>query len=131
MQDRINEELALIRQRFPECEYHEVDRWMRIPSYPMPDGWNRTVTDVAFQIQISHPGTAPYGIYVPAGIQFQGSPPNNYKEPADNQPPFEGTWGIFSWAPEDGQWRPAADTRSGSNLLNWVLGFADRFRQGK
>ena len=131
MEARINEELTLIRQRFPSLEYHEGGRWVRIPSYPLPEGWNRTVTDIAFQIQSSHPGTPPYGIYVPAGIQFGGVAPSNYKEPADNQPPFEGMWGIFSWAPDGGQWRPAADIRKGSNLLNWVVGFAGRFQEGK
>lgn len=131
MQERINEELVLIRQRFPSAEYHEEGHWVRIPSYPMPNAWNRSVTDVVFQIQNGHPGTAPYGIYVLSGIQFQGSPPDKYKEPADNQPPFDGTWGIFSWTLDDGQWKPVADVRKGSNLLNWVLGFADRFREGK
>ncbi len=131
MQERISEELALIRQRFPDVEYREEGRWVRIPSYPLPEGWNREATPVAFQILDSHPGTPPYGIYAPAGIQFQGAAPNNYKEPADNQPPFEGTWGVFSWAPDDGQWRPTADVRKGSNLLNWVVGFADRFGEGR
>ena len=131
MQERINKELALIRQRFPDAEYREEGHWVRIPSYPMPEEWNRTATDVTFQIQNGHPGTPPYGIYVPSGIQFQGSPPGNYKEPADNQPPFDGTWGVFSWSLGDGQWRPAADVRKGSNLLNWVLGFAERFRAGR
>ena len=131
MQERISEELALIRQRFPDVQYREEGQWVRIPSYPLPEGWNREATSVAFQIPDSHPGTPPYGIYVPAGIQFQGAAPNNYKEPVGNQSPFEGTWGVFSWAPDDGEWRPTADVRKGGNLLNWVLGFADRFREGK
>jgi hypothetical protein len=131
MQERINEELALIRARFPGLEYVEAGRWVRIPAYPLPQGWNREATDVAFQIQNGHPGVAPYGIYVPSGIQFDAATPTNYKEPADNQPSFGGSWGIFSWAPADGQWKPAADVRRGSNLLGWVLGFADRFEEGR
>jgi len=67
---------------------------------------------------------------VPIGIQFQNSKPDNYVEPANNQPPFNGSWGVFSWSPENG-WRATADLIKGSNLLNWVLGFANRFSDGK
>ena len=131
MNERIESELGLIQQRFPDAEYREEGCWFRVPSYPLPEGWNRTETDVAFQIAPGYPGQPPYGFYVPSGILFQGNGPNNYTEPVANQPPFGGTWGQFSWAPEDGQWRPTVDIRQGSNLLNWVVGFGGRFRDGK
>lgn len=131
MQERITQELALLRQRYPSLEYKEEGRWVRIPSYPLPEGWNLTPTDVAFQIPVGYPGTPPYGLYTPIGLLFKGERPNNYTEPAPNQPPFLGTWGVFSWMPDDGQWRATTDLLMGSNLLNWVTGFADRFRQGK
>ncbi|HXG06097.1 MAG TPA: hypothetical protein VNI77_02085 [Nitrososphaera sp.] len=87
---------------------------------------------MAFQIPLAgYPGVPPYGIYAPAGLTFKGVLPDNYTEPASAQPPFGGTWGVFSWTPEDGQWRATADLVTGSNLLNWVLSFADRFREGK
>jgi hypothetical protein len=126
----MEEELALLGLRFTDMEYAVAGCWVRIPNYPMAADWNRTVTDVAFQIHASHPGTPPYGIYVPAGLLFRGTRPNNYTEPANNQPPFPGSWGIFSWTLDDGAWRPTADLVRGSNLLNWVLGFAVRFREG-
>lgn len=131
MQERIKAELALIQQRFPDTAYREAGCWVRVPSYPLPDGWNRLVTDVAFQISGGHPAAPPYGFYVPSGIQFQGTTPSNYTEPADNQPPFGGTWGLFSWAPSDGEWKPTTDVQKGSNLLHWVRGFAERFREGE
>ena len=130
MQERIQEELALVRWEYPEAEYLEEGQWVRIPSYSLPEGWNRSSTEVAFQIPSSYPGTPPYGIYVPVGIQFNGVRPNNYTGPAGTPPPFEGEWGVFSWSPGDGQWRPTTDIRKGSNLLNWVIGFADRFKEG-
>ena len=131
MEERIHKELALLRQRYPDLEYKEESQWVRIPSYLLPAGWNRSTTDVSFQILVGYPGTPPYGIYTAAGLLFNGSRPDNYVEPAPTQPPFGGTWGIFSWAPKEGQWRPTADLSTGSNLLNWVMGFADRFREGK
>ena len=50
MQGRIEEELIVIRKRFKDAEYIEAGAWVRILNYPLPDGWNQTSTDVAFQI---------------------------------------------------------------------------------
>ncbi len=130
MKERIEQELVLLRGRWPTLEYRAEGDWIRIPEYPLPVGWNRPCTDVAFQPHVTHPGTPPYGIYVPAGLTFNGLRPDNYAEPAPAQPPFGGVWGIFSWTPAD-EWRPTADPVAGSNLLNWAVGFADRFREGK
>ena len=131
MEERIESELALIQQRFPDVEYREDGCWFRVPSYPLTEGWNRAETDVVFQVAQGYPGQPPYGFYVPSGILFQGNLPNNYTEPVSSQPPFGGTWGHFSWAPVEGQWRPTADILQGSNLLNWIAGFADRFKDGQ
>ena len=131
MQERIEEELELIRQRFPDVEYQEEGYWVCVSSYSLPEGWNRETTEVAFQISQGHPGTPPYGMYVPSGLRFQGEKPNNYDEPAGNEPPFVGSWGFFSWTPADGNWIPSADVRSGVNLLDWVKGFMDRFEEGR
>lgn len=132
MEERIKKELELLLQRYPDLEYKEEGQWIRIPSYPLPEGWNRSSTDVAFQIPVAgYPGVPPYGIYTPTGLLFKQTKPDNYTEPAPTQLPFPGTWGIFSWRPDDGQWRATADLMTGSNLLNWVTGFADRFREGK
>ena len=130
MQARIEQERAFLRRHFPTLEYVKEGHWIKIPSYRMPSDWNREASDVAFQIPVGYPGTPPYGIYAPEGIQIKGTKPNNYTEPASNQPPFAGRWGVFSWQPADGQWRATADLSSGCNLLNWVLGFADRFKEG-
>ena len=130
MQDRIEEELALLRRNFPALTYVPDGRWVRLPAYPLPAGWNRPATDVAFPIGVGYPGTPPYGIYVPEGLLFKDARPNNYSEPAGTQPPFGGVWGVFSWQPEDGHWRPGATVAAGTNLFVWVRGFADRFLQG-
>jgi len=131
MQERINQELILLRQRYPDLEYRENGNWIVIPSYPLPMDWNRPSTDVVFQIPVGYPGIPPYGIYTPVGLLYNESRPDNYTEPAPTQPPFPGSWGIFSWQPSDGQWRPTADLMTGSKLLNWVIGFSGRFREGK
>ena len=130
MQVRINEELMLLRKRFPNLEFCEEGAWVRIPDYSLPDGWNRALTEVIFQIPTGYPGTPPYGFYVPSGIKFQGMCPRDYTEPASNNHPFGGIWGVFSWAPDEVDWNPRADVQKGSNLLKWVSGFAYRFQEG-
>jgi hypothetical protein len=130
MVERIRKELDLLRTRYHDLEYIEEGQWVRGFAYPLPDGWNRSETDIAFPIPIGYPGTPPYGIYTPAGLLYNGKRPNNYQEPAPNRPPFTGIWGVFSWTTKDGQWRAATDLDTGWNLLNWVMGFRDRFLEG-
>ena len=88
MQDRIDQELILLRQRYPGLEYRQDGHWIRIPGYPLPEGWNRSATDVAFQIPIGYPGTPPYGICATEGLLFSGHLPDNCT-PADPVPPFD------------------------------------------
>lgn len=130
MRDRIEAELSLLRQFYADLDYLADARWVRLPRFRLPSGWNRRETAVAWQIPTGYPGTPPYGIYVPAGLLFNGSRPNNYMEPARTQPPFGGVWGVFSWQPADGQWCATADPSKGANLAAWVRGFGERFGEG-
>ena len=128
MQDRINQELVLLCQRWTGLEYRQDEHWIRIPEYQLPTGWNLSNTDVAFQIPVGYPGTPPYGICTPEGLLFNGQQPDDCAS-AEPTPPFGGDWIRFSWQPES--WQPSVEISAGSNLLNWVVGFAERFRQGK
>jgi hypothetical protein len=132
MNDRIKEELELLRRSYSNIEYSDVGQWVKISDYPIPAGglWNRQTTDACFQIPLGYPVTPPYGFYVTSGILCGGNPPNSYQEPAQNSPPFQGTWGFFSWQ-QDSSWLPKADLRTGSNLLNFVKTFRDRFMEGR
>ena len=127
---REDEELALLRQLF-SVDYEPTGRWVRVKGYRIhAPGWNRSVSDTAFQILPTYPAP-PYGFYVPVGIRHNGAVPENYKEPAPAQPPFgPESWAMFSWTPEDGQWRPGSTVHNGSNLCDWVRGFAQRFQGG-
>jgi hypothetical protein len=129
MRERLTKELDLLRKHFSAVEYVE-DGWFRVSDYSLPAGWNRASTDIAFCARAEYPGTPPYGIYVPVGIRFNEQVPASYQEPASQQPPFGGTWGIFSWQAEEATWRPAATVEAGSNLSNWARGVEQRFREG-
>lgn len=130
MEERIAQEILLLRKHYSRLEYRDEGRWFYIPGYPLQEGWNRHHTDVAFQVSVGYPAAPPYGIYVPAGLTYKDQLPSNYNAAAALQPPFEGKWGIFSWTPNDGQWHPTAELVTGSNLLNWVASFAERFKEG-
>lgn len=129
MKERLEKELELLHQFYPGIVYKSNGHWFYIPSYPLPLGWNRKHTEVAFQLKKGYPGTKPYGFYTPKGIRFNNQKPQKYKEPANNQPPFEGEWGQFSWSIK-GSWKPASDIIVGSNLVNWMNSFRDRFNEG-
>ena len=130
MTPRVTKEIELLQRAYPSMK-HDGNSWIFIPSYPLPTGWNRTATDVAFQIPAGYPATPPYGVYVPVGIRFGVAAPANYTEPAANQPPFPGQWAIFSWAPGDGEWQVATTEVIGrASLLSFVRGFHDRFVEG-
>lgn len=128
--DRITAELRLMRTYYPDMEYvSDVGHWFRVPAYPLPAGWSQGRIPIPFEVKETHPGTPPYGLYVPASLRFEGRAPNN-RNANPPQPPFEGAWALLSWAPANGSWRATSDLRTGSNLLQWVRGFADRFTEG-
>lgn len=133
MRPRIAQELALLRRYYPDIEHieHGGEDWFRLPSYAFPTGWRigqDTVetAPVVFKIVASYPTGEPYGFATPAGINYNGTPPNNTGSAV--APPFAGSWQHFSWAPDG--WTPSADPAKGSNLLAWVRSFAQRLKEG-
>ena len=128
MIDRIEAEIALLRKHYQVVDFVSEGRWARLQPYRTGAGWSIDPIAVAFQVPIGFPGAPPYGFYVPADLRHGGAVPGNY-QPNPKQPPFDGRWAMLSWA-TDGSWFPTADLMTGSNLLNWVLSFADRFAQG-
>lgn len=133
MRARIEQELTLLRERYPEIEHkeHAGEDWFRLPRYPFPAGWRINGDPVAeaaivFKIVAAYPSGEPYGFAAPAGINFNGKPPTNAGSPVNY--PFEGSWQHFSWAPDG--WAPTSDARNGSNLVAWVRSFTRRLEEG-
>lgn len=126
MDARLEAELKLLRTRFPDLEFHEAGRWVLLPDYPISPGWSAERIPIAFQVQPGHPATPPYAFAVPDSLIFNGTVPGNSTAPASV--PFPGSWRQISWSPES--WTPTADPQKGSNLVQWAIGFIQRFREG-
>ena len=126
--ERVQDELRLLRQHYPDLEFQEDGTWVLIPKYSVPPGiWNRDEVAVCFQFPLGYPGNEPYGIYVSPKIELsQGGEVLNRTDTAE--PPFEGEWVKFSW--DIPEWHATADLQSGSNMLNFVLTFYSRFEEG-
>lgn len=135
--DRIEGELDLLRKFYPDIEYDESAKIFVIPTYTIQtDFWSSKTVRLAFQVPSGYPGQPPYAFYIEGGLKLREKSdqaadqhvdkiPSNYAECP--LPPFGGTWGMFSWAHEN--WKPTADLSSGSNLLNFVQSFKDRFAE--
>ena len=128
MDERIQQELALLRGPYPELEYREEGRWVLLPAYPLPEGvWKQMEVSLAVQFPAGFPGNAPYGFHVGPPPELKaGGKINNIT--TSSQPPFAGTWLKFSWSMQE--WRPTADLRSGSNMLNFILTIERRLEEG-
>ena len=132
LEERIKEELEILKSVFPDVEYSPDGHWFLIPEYPfMPKDpvWSPDPMPIAFYPRDGYPGQKPYGIYVPSDVTVEGEKPNNFKESPNVEPPFEGEWGQLSWQPE--QWNPGSNAREGANLNALALTLKERFREGK
>ncbi|MBA7532244.1 hypothetical protein ES705_24470 [subsurface metagenome] len=132
MEERIEQELNLLRKYYPDLKVDEGKRWILLPGYTLPKrmAWNKDVIDICIEIRPGYPGTHPYGIYVPADLRYDGQELLNWQPKANNQPSFFGNWAMISWSPE-GQWKPGSDVVKGFNMLNFVLSFVERFKEGR
>ena len=133
MRPRIGEELALLRQFYPDVQHAApaTDDWFLLPRYALPPGWRIGEAEVSasalcFSVGGGYPQAAPYAFLLPAGINFRGTAPGNTTTSTNS--PFAGAWLQFSWSAES--WFPQSDARKGSNLLVWVRSFADRLKEG-
>lgn len=127
---RLEQELALLRSAYPDLEHVRQDEldWVRISSYPLPDGWEYqgaaiSAAEVAFRIP-TQIGEAPYAFFVRPRLTLAGGRvPDHYT--AEAATPWGQDFAQFSWAIE-GSWVPKTDIRAGANILNFARSFAQR-----
>ena len=132
MIERLKEELNLIRKYIPNVILSPCKKWIYIPHYKLPKGrnWNMAEISICINIPNGFPGAMPYGIYVPTDLRCNNQLPGSFQPNANNKPPLQGNWGMLSWSPAPGQWKPSAEISKGSNLYNFIMTFKDRFNEG-
>jgi hypothetical protein len=130
---RLDEELALLRERYADLDYRADGHWVRLPKHAAPkDLWQPSELQVAFQIPPSE-GTAPYAFHVRSLGEvavpleaISGKPIGNYTHPTST--PWGTDWGTFSWAFEE--WRPRNPITAGTTVLDFARSIADRLGEG-
>jgi hypothetical protein len=129
IEQRISNELKLLRQYYPQVEYreHRGMHWFLLTDYKTPEPWKPEKIQIAFAVTQGHPNAEPYGFFVPAELNLNGRPPSEHSP--SNVSPFEGNWRFLSWRPK--RWRPSADLLTGDNLWGWARGFAYRLKEGQ
>jgi len=129
MSTRIEEELALLRNRFPGMTFLADGLWCRLPDYAIPgEAWVQASADVAFRIPALIPGQDPYAFWVAGGLTPRApcAAISNYTYPVTIG--FGPGWGQFSWAPNG--WSPRPTAAAGDNMVTWVGTFAHRLLEG-
>ncbi|HOX05897.1 MAG TPA: E2/UBC family protein [Planctomycetota bacterium] len=128
MDERLRNELEMLKQSYPGVQYDERQRRVTIAGFPMPPGWNRATTTLVFSLPVTYPETSPDNFYVETGLRLaSGEKPDNYTE--DGGSPIPG-YGVFSWHPK-GAWRCATPIEAGDNLVTFVRHILWRLRAGK
>ncbi|MDO8655518.1 MAG: hypothetical protein Q7R48_03895 [bacterium] len=126
---RIQEEIELLRARFPNLVFKEEGYWVRLPEIEISAPWAPNLIEIAFQFPpAGYPQNPFYGFFVPSGLLLNGATPQNFTDPAASPPPFDDVaWAFFSGNPDP--WDPRPAVHAGSNVVTWVQSIFDRFRE--
>lgn len=134
--NRVDDELPLLRRRFPDLEYVADGQWVRIVAYPLPVKlWRSTLAEIAFQIP-PDAATAPYAFYAravagsdvvrPQLAVVSDEPLKNVTGPAST--PWGDDFFVFSWVLEE--WLPAEPITAGSTMVEFARSIRGRFEEG-
>lgn len=123
MHERVKEEIQLLQQKFPKLQHGDELNWVLIPEYPLPDLFNKSHTNLMWNIPAGYPQTAPDDFFVDGDLKLKNGSnppafnigPNSSSGPA----PIPGNWGWYSWHPQ-AQWKPNASIEKGDNLLTFL-----------
>jgi len=115
--ERLLAEMEQLRRRHSTVQVGENNRWLMIPEYPLPLGWNRERTRLLVVIPPEYPHCPPDNFYVEVGLRLAANNqmPSNYSE---GRCPVGGQWGCFSFHAE--VWRPAPEIEKGDNILTFL-----------
>ena len=124
MYERVQQEIELLKLKYPELQHGDQLNWVLIPKYPLPDLYNKSQTQLLWNVPPGYPQTAPDDFFVDGDLRLKnGNPPASFNQGANSSSgpaPIAGNWGWVSWHPEQGKWQPAAEIEKGDNLLTFL-----------
>src|ERR1700692_2070370 len=125
MQQRVSEEIELLKKQFVDLQHGDQFNWVLIPELVLPsERYNKAHTKMLFSIPIGYPQTGPDNFFVDNDLRLKnGTNPQAFNigsKASNGSAPIPGDWSWFSWHPQT--WCPAATIEGGDNLLGFVRG---------
>lgn len=117
---RVYQEALLLARQFGVVDYDDEDgRWVYIPHFPLPVGWDRRTTGLLLVLPSGYPHMPPDGFYIDRFLRTRnGQQVDHYFEERSRHNPYAGKgWGWFCIHLDRGAWRPTGDVLHGDNLL--------------
>lgn len=117
----LDEQLQLLKQRYPTARLERQPTGAHVvflDDYPLPPGWSKPATAVAFFLQPGYPHAAPDCFWVDPTLRLaSGAMPQNSQ--LQVIPGTSHNWLWFSWHP--GKWNPNRDS-----LVTYMLVITNR-----
>jgi len=117
---RVYQEALLLARQFGIVDYDDEDgRWVHIPAFPLPEGWDRRTTGLLLVLPDGYPHIPPDGFYIDRFLRTRsGRRVSHYFEERSGYNPYvDKGWGWFCIHLDHRAWRPTGDVTSGDNLL--------------
>ena len=117
---RIIQEVMLLARENGMVEYDEEDgRWVHLPDFSLPDGWDRATTGMLLVLPDGYPHIPPDGFYVDRFLRTRsGLRLDHYFEDLSQYNPYAAQgWAWFCIHLKNGSWRPAASIEDGDSLF--------------
>jgi hypothetical protein len=116
-------EACLLARQFGTVEYDDEDgRWVEIPHFPLPAGWDRPATGLLLVLPNGYPHVPPDGFYMDRCLRIRrGQKVGHYFEEGGIHNPYAAKgWAWFCIHPDREAWYPTSDLVSGDNLFKLV-----------
>jgi len=125
--DRIDEELALLRQRHPSAKLGPDNQSVLVEDWKLPAGWSIDETRLLVVVPPGYPTTPPDNFYTAPELRLaDGREPSNAQSIVDLA---DLSWRQFSYHVEACDWRPHAVVIEGHNLCTFFQGIERRLSE--
>lgn len=117
---RILAEIFLLKKVYEEVDYDSEDlRWVHIPCYDLPQGFNEPTGELLVELPKNYPFSPPKNFFLHRDIKtFEGYSIDHYYSNATMSKYYEKGWAWFCI--HILQWKTADDIMQSDNLLTCI-----------